>query len=102
MLGPGELVMATPDVVLGAEILVVIYMPETAWHQSSQNREGTYTGWSFLHSTEPHLEMDLHFFNQMQGVDKHVEQIILKALPGVYWRESGQDTFERDDDEGDT
>lgn len=95
------LVLTTKEVLQGAPILIVIYQPEL-WSEfgdpeGTEREGGDMTGWAFLHTADPDVETDMYFFRDVLSVDSYVEQIIERAEPGLYIRESPFAPFEQEE-----
>lgn len=102
MLDPKHFVMATPQVIRGAPILVAYYSPDDNDDLGplAGPGPGEFGGWTFVHElADEGLPEDaaLYFFEQLGNVDAAVQAIIEEGLPGAYLRESPSSPFEREE-----
>ena len=56
---PKHLVLASPQLVDGAAVLVIIYSPETAWEGATAADGGMFGGWVLVHDADANAELDL-------------------------------------------
>lgn len=82
-------VLATPEIVGGAPILGIMFNDACEDEKFDGAHPGLYCGFAFFHRLEePPSSLDFVDFDRLKHIDAHVEEVIEKAIPGLYTRES--------------
>ena len=86
---PKRQILATPEIIGGAVILGIMFNDECNGETFDGSEPGLYCGFACLHTLdEPPSALNVYDFDRLKHIDAHVEDVIEKAIPGLYTRES--------------